>query len=50
MTEKESDEKEEWVLISDWKDVEYHMAFAKTERFERHGEIVGCVEGLSLDI
>jgi hypothetical protein len=46
--EKEGEEKEEWVLFSGFEDVEHHMAFAKTEEFEKYREIVGCVEGFEV--
>lgn len=46
--EKEGEGKEEWVLFSGFEDVEHHMAFAKTEEFERYREIAGSVEGFEV--
>ncbi|KUJ15551.1 uncharacterized protein LY89DRAFT_588084 [Mollisia scopiformis] len=46
--EKESEEKEEWVLFSGFESVEHHMGFAKTEGFAEYREIVGFVEGFEV--
>jgi heme-degrading monooxygenase HmoA len=46
--EKESEEKEEWALFSGFESVDHHMAFAKTEEFEKYREIVGFVEGFEV--
>jgi heme-degrading monooxygenase HmoA len=46
--EKESPEKEEWVLFSGFESVNHHMEFAKTEGFARYREIVDFVEGFEV--
>jgi hypothetical protein len=46
--EKESDEKEEWALLSGFENVDHHMAFAKTAEFEKYRALVECVDGFEL--
>lgn len=46
--EKESEDKEEWVLFSGFESVDHHMAFAKTEEFEKYKSIVEFVQGFDL--
>jgi heme-degrading monooxygenase HmoA len=45
---KEGNDKEEWALLSGFESVDHHMAFAKTEEFEKYKEIVAFVEGFEL--
>lgn len=46
--EKESEEKEEWVLFSGFESVEHHMKFAKTEGFAKYRELVAFVDGFEV--
>lgn len=46
--EKETNEKEEWVLFSGFESVDHHTAFAKTDGFAEYKKIVGFVEGFEL--
>ncbi|KIM99324.1 hypothetical protein OIDMADRAFT_181654 [Oidiodendron maius Zn] len=41
-------EREEWVLFSGFNSVDHHMAFAKTEPFEKYKQIAGFVEGFEV--
>jgi heme-degrading monooxygenase HmoA len=41
-------EREEWALFSGFDSVDHHMAFAKTEVFQRYREIVAFVEGFEV--
>jgi heme-degrading monooxygenase HmoA len=40
--------REEWALFSGFDSVEHHMAFAKTQPFEKYREIVGFVDGFEV--
>jgi hypothetical protein len=44
----EGKKRDEWVLISGFENVDYHMGFAKTEEFAKYREIVGFVEGFEV--
>ncbi|KAF2728739.1 hypothetical protein EJ04DRAFT_516400 [Polyplosphaeria fusca] len=42
------DKKEEFVLISPWKDVDQHYAFAKTEGFAKYAKIKDYIDGAEI--
>ncbi|RFU34616.1 hypothetical protein B7463_g1699, partial [Scytalidium lignicola] len=46
--EKESEEKEEWVLFSGFDSVAHHYEFPKTEEFVKYREIIGFVDGFEV--
>ncbi|KAH8804639.1 hypothetical protein F5884DRAFT_680955 [Xylogone sp. PMI_703] len=46
--EKESEDKEEWVLFSGFNSVEHHYEFPKTEEFAKYREIVNFVDGFEV--
>lgn len=45
--DKESD-KEEWILLSPWTDVEQHHAFAETDGFVKYGRIREYIDGAEI--
>ncbi|PQE26800.1 dimeric alpha-beta barrel protein [Rutstroemia sp. NJR-2017a BVV2] len=44
----EGKERDEWVQISGFENVDHHMGFAKTEEFAKYREVVGLVEGFEV--
>jgi heme-degrading monooxygenase HmoA len=43
--EKETEDKEEWVLFSGFDSVEHHIGFSKTDEFQTYRSIVEYVDG-----
>lgn len=46
--EKETEDKEEWVLFSGFDSVEHHIGFSKTDEFRKYRSIVEHVDSFEV--